>query len=174
MSEPVWIFGYGSLVWRPAFEFNERRVGLIRGWTRRFWQQSTDHRGVPEAPGRVVTLHRQPRAICHGMVYSVAPHVRSEVLAKLDHREKNGYQRHHVEVETHAGERLSALVYVAGPDNEHYVGPRDLDEIAAVVKTAVGPSGPNLEYVLELAAALRDMGAQDDHVFALESLVRGS
>jgi cation transport regulator ChaC len=172
MTETLWIFGYGSLVWRPAFEFAECRTGAVQGWARRFWQGSTDHRGVPEDPGRVVTLHRRAEAICHGVVYAVAPEVRDEVLAGLDHREKGGYDRHRVDVRTDGGMIEGALMYVAGPDNPNYVGPSELDEIATVVRRAVGPSGPNLEYVLRLAEALREMGAHDEHVFALEALLR--
>jgi cation transport regulator ChaC len=66
-----WIFGYGSLVWRPAFPHRRRRPASIRGFCRRFWQASTDHRGTPEAPGRVVTLIESPGDRCWGMAYEV-------------------------------------------------------------------------------------------------------
>jgi cation transport regulator ChaC len=71
MREALWIFGYGSLVWRPSFPFAERRGAWIDGFARRFWQGSTDHRGVPGAPGRVVTLEPDARARCFGVAYRV-------------------------------------------------------------------------------------------------------
>ena len=171
-----WIFGYGSLVWRPAFPFVERRAGFVRGWARRFWQASTDHRGVPEDPGRVVTLTAMPEARCFGMAYRVAPADVPEVLAGHDHREQGGYRRVTIDVHVPDGsETLSgALMYLATEDNPSYVGPAPLAEIAARVRRCVGPSGPNVEYVLRLAEALRAMDVpydEDAHVFELAALV---
>ena len=85
----VWLFGYGSLIYKADFPYLQRRPASIANWTRRFWQGSHDHRGTPEAPGRVVTIIEEAGAICHGMAYLVTP----EVFAHLDHREKNGYLR---------------------------------------------------------------------------------
>jgi cation transport protein ChaC len=173
---PLWIFGYGSLVWRPDFDFVERRTGWIEGWARRFWQGSTDHRGVPERPGRVATLVREAGARCWGSAYRVALTEQSAVLAQLDHRERGGFVRDAVDVRLSEGpsapaQRVSALLYVATPHNPNYLGPAPLAQIAEEVRTSHGPSGPNAEYVLELAAALRAMQAEDDHVFALEALI---
>lgn len=76
-AESVWVFGYGSLIWRPGIAFRERRVARIRGWTRRFWQGSHDHRGLPHAPRRVVTLVPEPGASCEGVAFRVAADAKS-------------------------------------------------------------------------------------------------
>ena len=173
MTRPLWIFGYGSLVWRPAFPHVERRAGCIEGWARRFWQGSTDHRGLPGAPGRVVTLVAEPRAVCWGVAYRVDARDRQAVLATLDHREQGGFVRREVEVclrEPDAGS-VGALVYVAGADNPNYLGPAPVSEIAAQVRRSVGPSGPNRDYVLRLAEALRALRAYDAHVFEVAEQV---
>ena len=69
----IWLFGYGSLIWKADFDYLERRPAAITGWARRFWQGSHDHRGTPEAPGRVATLIRAEGAVCHGMAYRITP-----------------------------------------------------------------------------------------------------
>lgn len=172
MSE-LWIFGYGSLIWRPSFPFAERRAAFVPGWARRFWQGSTDHRGVPGAPGRVVTLVRDPGGRCAGAAYRIESGDAEEVLRHLDHREKGGYARREVELHASANGAAFAdgLLYLATPENPNYLGPAPLHEIAAQVRGAAGPSGPNVEYVLRLATELRRMGESDAHVFALEALL---
>lgn len=160
-------------MWRPEFPYVERRAGFIEGWSRRFWQGSTDHRGLPRAPGRVVTLIPEPNARCWGAAYRVDPEDRDAVLRTLDRREKGGFERHRVEVRLREPEpeRVSAVVYVAGSDNPNYLGPAPPAEIAAQVRRSTGPSGSNVEYVLRLARALRELRAQDAHVFDLAKRV---
>lgn len=172
MDERRWIFGYGSLVWRPAFDFVERRPARLRGFARRFWQGSTDHRGTPEAPGRVVTLVTEPTSSIVGMAYRVDEALWSDVLVQLDHREKGGYVRHAVDLHTFDGEVLPGLVYLAGVGNADYLGPADPRTIAAQIRSASGPSGPNVEYLFELERWLREHGETEPHVFELAELVR--
>ena len=164
----LWVFGYGSLVWRPAFPYAHREPAYILGWKRRFWQGSTDHRGVPGAPGRVVTLLPHDGAQCWGMAYAVSPEHAPSVLALLDHREKGGYARLRLELHLRGeGAVPDGLVYCATPDNPNYLGPAPVHDIAAQVVSAVGPSGPNPEYVLRLRDALEEIGVEDQHVRAL-------
>ncbi|MCA9579216.1 MAG: gamma-glutamylcyclotransferase [Sandaracinaceae bacterium] len=170
---PLWVFGYGSLVFRPAFAFSQREPGWLPGYARRFWQGSTDHRGVPGAPGRVVTLVSAPSERCWGMAYEVPDAARDAVLAQLDHREQGGYERHRLPVALTRGDTVDALVYVATPANAEYLGPAPLDEIATQVRRSHGPSGPNVEYVLRLAEALAEHGVRDEHVEALALRLRG-
>jgi cation transport protein ChaC len=168
-----WLFGYGSLIWRPDFDYVKRRPARVSGWSRRFWQGSHDHRGVPEAPGRVVTLIRDPAACCDGMAYLVDAAVLEATFLRLDQREKNGYERHPVQLQFAADEPVQeGVVYIAPVDNFAYLGPAPVPDIARQIHRSAGPSGQNIDYLLELARALRAQGAVDDHVFELESAVR--
>ena len=172
MREALWIFGYGSLIWRPAFPFAERRGAWIAGFARRFWQGSTDHRGVPGAPGRVVTLEHASDSRCFGAAYRIGEADATQVLDNLDHRERGGYERLRLPLAFNDGGGAEGLVYIATPANPNYLGPAPLDAIAAQVSRSHGPSGANAEYVLRLADSLRELGFHDDHVFELERLVR--
>ena len=168
----LWIFGYGSLVWRPAFPFRERVVATLSGHARRFWQGSTDHRGVPEAPGRVVTLIEHAASECLGVAYRVAADESGPVLSGLDHREKGGYERRLLPLSLVDGRPVEALVYLATHRNPNYLGPASLADIAAQVCASRGPSGPNDEYVFELAAFVEREGAEEPHVQELAAHVR--
>ncbi|WP_421722163.1 gamma-glutamylcyclotransferase [Alloalcanivorax xenomutans] len=162
--ESVWLFGYGSLIFKVDFPFQERRPASIQGWARRFWQGSHDHRGTPENPGRVVTLIEAPGARCAGMAYRVSP----AVFGQLDVREKNGYLRFSTPMTFEDGSQEDGLVYIATADNAAFLGPAPETEIAAHIHRSHGPSGANREYLLNLAQALRELGEQDEHIFEIE------
>jgi cation transport regulator ChaC len=189
----VWLFGYGSLIYKADFPYLQRRPASIANWTRRFWQGSHDHRGTPEAPGRVVTIIEEAGAICHGMAYLVTP----EVFSHLDHREKNGYLRLATTItfdgalddtsggapddggsdssdgsgsgsDSDGSDSVVGLVYIATPDNTAFLGEASEQEIARHIARSAGPSGPNSDYLNHLAHALRELGRHDQHVFEIE------
>jgi cation transport protein ChaC len=167
-TETHWVFGYGSLIYRVDFPYLQREAASISGWQRRFWQGSHDHRGTAQAPGRVVTLVPAGGAICKGMAYRVD----ENVFEHLDHREKNGYERHSTDISlTRNGTTIKGVVYIAGPDNPAYLNAAPIEEIASHIARAHGPSGSNLDYLLRLAAALRELDDPDPHVMELESLL---
>lgn len=168
-----WVFAYGSLIWRADFDYAERRVACVRGRARRFWQGSTDHRGLPGAPGRVVTLVPEAGAECVGIAYRLDSRQRERVLAELDQREQGGYERARVTIRLDGGSRIQGLTWVAAPGNPNYLGEASPAAIAAQVRASHGPSGPNTEYVLRLHEALRELGAEDPHVAAIARLLEG-
>lgn len=160
----VWLFGYGSLIFKADFPYIERRPATIGNWTRRFWQGSHDHRGTETAPGRVATLVAQPGAVTAGMAYLITP----EVFAHLDHREKNGYLRLAIDIRFEDGSSELGLVYIATEDNAAFLGEASERDIARQIARSHGPSGANRDYLTDLARALRELGMEDAHVFGIE------
>jgi len=164
-----WVFGYGSLIYKVDFPYLRREIATVYGWQRRFWQGSHDHRGTPDAPGRVVTLVADNESACKGVAYLVE----EQVFEHLDHREKNGYER--VDVDIHFSdfdEVAPGTFYIAAADNHAYLGPMPMDELAAHIARSHGPSGSNVEYVMHLAQSLRELGETDAHVEELADLLR--
>ncbi|KAG0249066.1 Cation transport regulator-like protein 2 [Mortierella polycephala] len=189
----MWLFGYGSLIWRPDLEYEDSKVGYIKGHVRRFWQSSTDHRGTEEAPGRVVTLipydefserfvHDDQHSldqddITWGVAYKIPESKVAETKAYLDHREKNGYETHYLDVFQHDSDIPvveKAIVYIGSTNNSEFAGPAPLDMIACQIYNSHGPSGANRDYLLNLAHALRKVAptGKDQHLFVLETKVK--
>jgi len=171
--EEIWLFGYGSLIYKVDFPFLAKKPASINGWKRRFWQGSHDHRGTPENPGRVATLIEAEGEECLGVAYQVT----SDVFEHLDHREKNGYLRYQVNIQFNLGkqqqiEKKKGLVYIAPTTNAAYLGAASEEKIAQHIYKSSGPSGPNREYVFLLADALREMKEDDSHVFKIECFLK--
>lgn len=169
----MWIFGYGSLMWKVDFPYEEKKLGFIRGYARRFYQYSTDHRGTPENPGRVVTIIPADESYCvYGIAYRIHKDDVEKVVAHLDYREKGGYERKSVVFHPFHEEEESFKItlYLGDHDNENYAGPADIKTIAEQVYRSEGPSGTNIEYVLKLAYAMKLFfpHVEDDHLFSLE------
>ncbi len=153
----LWVFGYGSLMWRPGFEYFERREGLIHGYHRALCMTSVRHRGTAENPGLVMGL--APGGSCRGVAYRVAGAEAAAIRAYLHEREMPtySYREKTVRVRTAAG-IFGALTYVADPYDPNYGGHLSDEEKLSRVRTAEGVSGTNLDYLLNIVAHLDEMG----------------
>lgn len=173
----LWIFGYGSLVWKPNFPYKRSKVGHIMGYKRRFWHGDDFYRGSKEKPGRVVTLVEDQEACTWGVAYEVSYSDIDESLQYLNMREVvlGGYIMVTVEfIPKEKGQApLLALVYIATSDNPMYLGPASDREMAAQISACSGSGGPNIEYLVRLAEFMRHYcpEVEDEHLFSIEAAV---
>ena len=167
-----WLFGYGSILWKTGFPYATRKLARVEGWSRRFWQGSPDHRGTPEAPGRVVTLIEAPGQSLWGLLYELPSDEADGIISALDAREQGGYTRHQLRAWDETGGEIDALTYIATPDNPCYLGPAPERELAAHIARSHGPSGSNLEYLRQLVVALDALGYPDPELTRLWQLAQ--
>jgi len=158
-----WVFGYGSLMWRPGFDFEEAHPAHLEGERRAFCVQSYVYRGTPEQPGLVLGLDRG--GSCRGMAFRVAPEARESVLAYLRERElvTNSYLEveRSIRLERPARDYVRAVTYVVDRDHPQYAGDLSREAVLAQVRDSVGKAGSNRDYVLATAAHLASLGIED-------------
>ncbi|KAI9748879.1 MAG: hypothetical protein M4579_007085 [Chaenotheca gracillima] len=169
-AEEYWIFGYGSLIWKPPPHYDRRIPGYIEGYVRRFWQ------------------HASTRDQVWGVAYRIAPSRVEEVKSYLDIREINGYSIHETlfhpaasPVEGPDGkpgksalQPIKLTVYIGTPSNPQFTGPQDPQALAEHIWKSRGPSGDNKEYLLMLDQSMDDLCKEsgDGHVSDLALRVR--
>lgn len=163
-----WVFGYGSLMWRPGFPYLECRAALLRGWHRAFCVYSQHYRGTKEKPGLVLGLDRG--GACRGRAFLVAAEDGPAVAEYLHGREmiSGVYEPRWVAVETPEG-RLRAATYLADRGHEQYAGKLDEATLVRFILQGHGEAGSNLEYVENTVRHLDELGIADG---ALHRLLR--
>ncbi|KAJ0253177.1 Gamma-glutamylcyclotransferase 2-1 [Hirschfeldia incana] len=172
----LWVFGYGSLIWNPGFDFDEKLIGYIKDYKRVFDLGCIDHRGTPEHPARTCTLEQSTGAICWGAAYCVRGGPEKEKLAMeyLEGRECE-YDSKTLETDTTKPILTGVIVFTSTPDkvlNKYYLGPAPLEEMAMQIATASGPCGNNREYLFKLEKAMHDIEHEDEYVIELANEVR--
>ena len=170
---PFWLFGYGSLIWKPETEYVERRVALARGWHRRFclgW----DHRfrGNVEQPGVMLALDRGGQ--CKGVAFRLPAETLEENLHKLIRREMSmvpsAFPPRWIETVTEAGP-VRALAFAMNRNSGRYIAGLSDEALADILATACGFRGSMAEYLHATVAHLEGLGIRDRNLWTLQELV---
>jgi cation transport protein ChaC len=156
-----WVFGYGSLMWRPGFSFVERQAATLHGRRRAFCIYSVHHRGTYARPGLVLGL--APGGAVRGAAYRIAPEAWDETYAYLREREQptETYFEAWRSVRLPGGMRAPALVFLSDVKHPQWAGNLDIEAQARLIAGAVGLSGRNVDYLRDLVEHLRDEGVAD-------------
>jgi cation transport protein ChaC len=169
----LWVFGYGSLMWRPGFEFVEQVPARLIGEHRALCVYSFDHRGTPEKPGLVLGLDRG--GACRGIAFRVASKLRHDTIAYLREREQTTHVYREVMrsvwLDDTARTRVSALAYVVDRGHVQYAGRLSLSEQLHFVRQGHGRSGLNRDYVLSTVKAIEAEGFRDAQLHQLATML---
>jgi glutathione-specific gamma-glutamylcyclotransferase len=173
--EDLWVFAYGSLMWRPDFEFVERVPALLRGVHRALCVYSTRYRGTPERPGVVLGLDHG--GSCHGIAFRVAAEKVAATRAYLTEREMVNRVYHEAmrAIRLEDGRRVRALAYVVDRSHRQYARGLDRSRLVELIRHGHGLGGPCRDYVLNTLSSLAELGI-DDHALSWlsEALADGS
>src|SRR5947207_8238402 len=169
----LWVFGYGSLMWRPGFEFIEKVPARLIGEHRALCVYSFVHRGTPEKPGLVLGLDRG--GACRGIAFRVAERHSTPTIAYLREREQvtSVYREvtRSVWLENDARQRVSALAYVVDRGHVQYAGRLSMQDQLRHVLQGHGSSGVNREYVLSTVKAIEAEGFRDPQLHRLSVML---
>ena len=174
MTETMWVFGYGSLIWNPEFPVAEQRIAQVKGWQRSFCMRSIHHRGSVEEPGLVLALDAHPEGQCDGVAFRVSPGHEAATLAALREREliSSAYLETRIPAQLDDGMVVQALCYVIDRAHEQYCGGLSLDEQARIIAQAIGGRGSNRDYLWATAGHLAELGIEDHDLTHLAEKVR--
>ncbi len=173
MGDKYFVFGYGSLIWRPGFEYINSFPAQLLGAHRCLCIYSHHYRGTKENPGLVFGLRRG--GSCLGLAFEVAPDKWRQTIDYLREREQVSmvYKEAFRTIRLNNGIKLCALTYLANENHEQYAGELEISEQIRLIKNAKGLGGDNIEYVLNTAKHLRKMNIRDKKLEQLVKLLGG-
>jgi cation transport protein ChaC len=170
-KDDLWVFGYGSLMWRPGFEFIEQVPARLIGEHRALCVYSFDHRGTPEKPGLVLDRG----GACRGVAFRVAAGLRDATVDYLRSREQTTHVYREVMrsvwLENEARQRVSALAYVVDRGHVQYAGRLSLADQLRFVQQGHGRSGNNRDYVLATVKSIEAQGFRDAQLHQLAAML---
>ncbi len=167
MEADLWVFGYGSLMWRPGFDFTERTLAVVRGYRRALCVYSHVHRGTPERPGLVLGLDRG--GSCKGVAFRVAAAEAEATIAYLRAREQVTmvYREIQLRATLADGRGVTTMAYAVDRSHVQYAGALALPDLERYVGQGVGVSGANPDYVRNTFDHMRLLGITDATLAAL-------
>jgi len=170
-GQPIWIFGYGSLMWNPEFEYDARHVATVHGYHRKFCLWSRINRGTPDNPGLVLTLERG--GSCRGLAYRLKANTARETLSRLWRREMSlgSYRPRWLECRTGA-DTYEALAFVVNRECTGYAGKLPIETMVKAIATARGKYGTSADYLFRTEVILAEHGIRDETVIHLVQRVR--
>jgi glutathione-specific gamma-glutamylcyclotransferase len=175
-NEDLWVFGYGSLMWRPGFEHLERIPARLTGLHRGLCVYSFVHRGTPEKPGLVLGLDRG--GACRGIAYRIAADRRDTTIEYLRAREQVTmvYREtmRRITLATTPARQVTALLYMVDRSHPQYAGRLDLERQLHLVRQGHGRSGANLDYVIATVAEIEAQGCRDAGLHLLAERLRAA
>jgi len=170
-----WVFGYGSLIWRPDFDYQQRARALLHGAHRRLCVFSHVHRGTVEKPGLVIGLDRG--GSCHGVAYRIRDDLVEKTKAALRAREQVTMvyleRMRPVRLLDGSAATVNAICFLVDRQHPQYTGEISFKEQVELVRRGEGRSGPNVEYLSNTVAHMRELGIRDQRLEAIDDAVRG-
>ena len=169
-GEDLWVFGYGSLIWNPAFEYIDKCDALVHGWHRSFCLKLFMGRGTPENPGLMLAL--EPGGACRGMAFRIAAGRVKQELGLLWQREMFGGSYNARWVKLRLKEQtVTGVTFVINPSHPRYIKGLNAEQTARMILQARGELGSNLEYFEKTVACLSQLGVKDSTLAQIASLL---
>ena len=167
----IWIFGYGSLIWQPGFQFCHSEIARLKNYKRSFCMWSIHYRGTPKHMGLVLALDNEPRSYCDGLAFKVDEDNADNILAYLRKREliSDAYLEVKIDIELISGHLVSAYTYVINRNHEQYAKDLSIKVQADTISSAVGINGPNSDYLFNITKCLRDLKIEDPELEELSN-----
>ncbi|TIT02911.1 MAG: gamma-glutamylcyclotransferase [Mesorhizobium sp.] len=171
-AEPLWLFGYGSLIWKPEIDHVEERIAVVRGWHRSFCMNMTRWRGTKDRPGLMMALDRGGQ--CKGIAFRLTDGDRRQQLGTLFRREMTlkptSYKPRVLRLASDGGP-LRALAFVINRNGVTYAGSLDEHDVVERLTTSCGHWGSGVDYLYNTVKNLEERGIHDRHLWQLQQLV---